>query len=158
MPVKIVDNTHGSTSTLHGTIKEHDILKMKGDFQQQVGMTAVPPRFGIIKKYSFYFSRDQVEELLSQYKDKKKEADAIEIAIGVQIRETKILCKTDGKLYDESDSLAVIVSMANSTTFEPIDGVGDYVLINGYEDSENKILGALCCPGSKPPPYNITKS
>jgi hypothetical protein len=154
MPVKIVSNTHGSTSADQGTIKEQDVVKMKKDFKQEVGITAIPPRFGIIKKYSFYFSREQLEELLEHYKNKKNVANAIEVAISVQIRETMIKCKTDGKLYDESDCLSVIISMANKKTLKPKNDVNDYVLINGYQDTENKFLDPPCCPGSKPPPYN----
>jgi hypothetical protein len=153
MPVKIVDNDQGSTATLHGTIRENDLFKMKSDFKKEVGLTALPPRFGVIKKHCFYFSIEQLRELLKHYKD-NEQANALEIAIGVQLRETIINCEGETQ-FNESDSLAAIISMANRPTLEPFNEIGDYVMINGYKDIEVQLIPTACCPGSKPPPYNI---
>ena len=61
---------------------------------------------------------------------------------------------TTGIKYNESDSLAVIVSMTNKDEKIPMNGVDDLVLINGYNDNEPHLLATACCPGSKPPPFD----
>ena len=152
MPVKIVDNTHGTTSIKFGTIKEDDVSKMTDSFKKEVGLTAIPKRVAIVKKYSFYFSKQQLIELLKNY-EADEHLNALEIAIAVQLSETVVDCTT-GIQYNESDSLAVIVSMTNKDEKIPINGVDDLVLINGYSDNEPHLLATACCPGSKPPPFD----
>ena len=49
MPVKIVDNTHGTTSIKDGTIKEDDVSAMTDRFKKEVGLTAIPSRLAIVK-------------------------------------------------------------------------------------------------------------
>ena len=152
MPVKIVDNTHGTTSIKDGTIKEDDVSKMTDSFKKEVGLTAIPSRLAIIKKYSFYFSKDQLLELLKNY-EVDEHLNALEIAIAVQLNLTVIICDT-GFHYNDSDALAVIISMVNKDVKKPMNGVNDLVLINGYNDNEPHLLGTACCPGSKPPPFD----
>ena len=102
MPVKIVDNTHGSTSINHGTIKKHDVSIMTKSFKKEVGLTAIPPRVAIAKKYSFYFTKDQLLELLKNY-EANEHLNALEIAIAVQLNDTVIDCDT-GFHYNDSDA------------------------------------------------------
>lgn len=152
MPVKIVDNTHGSTSINHGTIKKHDVSIMTKSFKKEVGLTAIPPRVAIAKKYSFYFTKDQLLELLKNY-EANEHLNALEIAIAVQLSDIVVKCG-NGNQFNESDSMAVIVSMVNKDEKIPMNGVDDLVLINGYNDNEPHLLGTPCCPGSKPPPFD----
>ena len=101
MPVKIVDNTHGTISIKDGTIKEDDVSAMTDSFKKEVGLTAIPSRLAIVKKYSFYFSKDQLLELLKNY-EVDEHLNALEIAIAVQLNDTVIDCDT-GFQYNDSD-------------------------------------------------------
>jgi hypothetical protein len=148
MPVLIVDN-NSATSIKDGTIQIGDLQNMTDEYKSHVSLTPIPPRNVVIKRNSFYFTKDQVQELFDHYEDNPN-ADAIEIAIGIQIPGSKVTCSEVEK--DNSNCLAVIISMANKTSLNPINEIDDYVLINGYQPA-NPFQGTeICCPGSKPPP------
>ena len=150
MPVEIVDN-NSATSTEHGAIQIGDLQNMESEYKDHVALTAIPPRNVIIKRNSFYFTKSQVNALFKQYKNNPN-ADAIEVAIGVQLPESVVEC--EGIELNNSNCLAVIISMTNKTSREPLNEIGDFVLINGYGVSNKFVDAEPCCPGSKPPPPN----
>lgn len=153
MPVKIV-GPGGHTSVKDGTIKESDLELMTYSFIKEVSLTPIPPRNVVAKRYSFYFTRVQLLELLKKYKDNPK-ADVIEVAIGVQVPGSKVECDGGVIITDNSNCLGVVISMADKTNLKPFNSVNDQVLINGYQNNNLELADALCCPGSKPPPpYN----
>lgn len=154
MPVLIVDNNGGSTSIEDGTIQIGDLQIMTSVYKNNVSLTPIPPQNVIIKRNSFYFTKDQLIALLNHYKE-HPELDTIEIALGVQVQGSKVDCPTVPILIDNSDCLGVIISMTNINTREPSNNIGDFVLINGYKSSPKFIDVVMCCPGSKPPPPPI---
>ena len=151
MPVQIVDNNGGATSVEDGTIQIGDLGTMTEEYKNHVALTAIPPTQVIIKRTSFYFTKAQVLALFNHYEG-NVDANAVEIAIGVQVPDTMTQCDQESPVIDNSHCLAVIVSMTNKTTRVPINNIDDYILINGYKSSHAWIDVEPCCPGSKPPP------
>lgn len=146
MPVKIIDNT-GTTRVPTGEIKLADLEKMKDDFITQVSVTPVSPRTALNKKHSFYFSKDQFIELFNS----TPSADLVKISICVQVPDTIDLCGNN-----LADALATIIEMVEYDTTTgvktPVNNVGNFVLINGYQN--NGVLKLLttggCCPSTDP--------
>ena len=151
MPVQIIST--GQTKPDEGIITIADLATMRSDFKTQVGLTAIPPRYAIQKRHSFYFTREQLLALLNHYPN----ANAIEFAIGVHKQDTAIEC-SDQITYDHSNCLGAIVCMANNNvvlkTVTPIDGPDEYILISAFKSVNAFSEVPPCCPGSAPPPYN----
>jgi hypothetical protein len=148
MPVKIIDAT-GTTSTSSGEITKDDLGKMKSDFDNEVEVSPKGGRVTVIKKTAFYFSKYQLQKLF----DTAKDAEFVKINIGVQIQGTLDICKDD-----ESNSLSAVVEMARKGIVPQqkisLNDIGDFVLINGYQDNGPEKLAGGCCPSSDPPRNN----
>ncbi len=142
MPVKILDN-QGTTSSATGEIKKSDLTKIKSDFDNDVSVTRNTVGEIINKRVSFYFDKNQFLELFRQ----RPNDLGVIINIGIQIDPTLDICRND-----ESNNMCIVVeTFENRLNKNPHNGIGDFVLINGYDNYGSiKTLDTGCCPSSEP--------
>ena len=148
MPVKIIPNT-GTTNPALGEITENDLEKIKHDFNYDTAVSPKLPRTAVYKRISFLFSKYQFKELFDTIGN---DADLVRINIGIQLPKTKDVC---GNI--EQDAMCAVIEMAIRTNLAGenitniIVPVGNFVLINGFEDNGSDHYGGQCCPSSDPP-------
>jgi len=98
MPVEILDNS-SATSITDGVIKIADLQKMLTDYRQEVTVSGIPNATAVIPKYSFYFTKTHLQDLL----DSNTAANGIEIALAVQLPGSNVLCHE--AMIDTSNSM-----------------------------------------------------
>lgn len=146
MPVKIINNT-GQTSVEEGEIRKAHLEKMKLDFINDVAVAS--PTRTVYKKHAFLFSKSQILALFQT----NTAADFVLINVSIQIPNTIDICEND-----ESNSMAVVFELAyrdeQTQVINPINAIGEFVLINGYQDNGTEKFADSCCPSSDPPTDN----
>lgn len=156
MPVQIVSNNDQTDVNL-GQITVGDLQKIRNSFKDEVVLTALPPRFTISKRLTFYFTKSQLDELFSHSVAAHPNADTIEVAIAVQLPGSVIDCESLNQKVDNSNCLAVVISATSNDPegphyLVPYNDEEDYVLITGYKSISGAVDVPICCPGSHPPP------
>ncbi len=142
MPVKIVSSP---TRSEFGEVLQSDLLTIKSEFANNTSVSQKAPRTDPVnKRVSFYFEKEQFLELFS----KRPNDLGVKINIGIQKDPTQDIC-----LNNESNNMCIVVeTILDKNNKSAANNIGDFVLINGYENNGTIKISAnvVCCPSSDP--------